>query len=74
MICFNTIKLDSYLWLRLIGQIAVAQLMEAQSSFLGSQLHDTEYVLANLETAWVYVLQITEAIHEEGRDGAHAFH
>ena len=50
-------------------QIAVAQLMEAQSSFLGSQLHDTEYVLANLETAWVYVLQITEAIHEEGRDG-----
>lgn len=47
--------------------IALSQLMEAQSCFLGSRLHDIEYCLANLETAWVYVLQLTEAIYEEGR-------
>jgi len=50
-------------------QIALAALFEAQSAFLGSKLHDLEYCLANLETGWVYVLQLTEAMHEEGRGG-----
>jgi len=50
-------------------QIALAALFEAQSAFLGSTLHDLEYCLANLETGWVYVLQLTEAMHEEGRGG-----
>ncbi len=49
--------------------IALAQLLESQSAFQGSAVHCIEYCLTNLEVAWVYVVQLTEAMHEQGLSG-----
>ena len=48
-------------------ELGLTQLMEAQIAFSGSKLHDTEYAMANMELAWVYILQLTEALEEQDR-------
>jgi len=48
--------------------VGLSQLLEAVPVFAYSKLHATEHALCSLEIGWLYIMQLTEALSEEGVD------